>query len=396
MTIAIYSALLFSFAILTFARFTQSPLWMATLTPLASIIGSGFLIIGPILGAEFGAAAPVAMMVLCVLAYLFGHAIRTNIATAENAAPGSIIHRMDTVASWALGLAYIISVTYYLNLFGAFFMDLLPYTNPYLPKGITSAVLVGLMILGWIQGFHALERLEKVTVTVKLAIICALFVALSIWATQTLSSPPILLTGDVDLGTPAQLFLIFGLLVTVQGFETSRYMGADYPAQTRIRAMRHAQIITGVIYILYISLLVYFVPMPPTVTSETEIITIMAHVSGALPLLLITGALAAQFSAAVADIAGGGGLFSQLTNGRLSAKGAYALIAGIGLVLTWQFDVFAIIGLASRAFAFYYAIQSGIAAWIAYKNRARLGATGYTMLAMLGACIVLFGASVEG
>jgi hypothetical protein len=395
MTIAIYSALLLSFAVLTFARFTRSPLWMATLTPLASIIGSGFLIIGPILGAEFGAAAPVAMMVLCVLAYLFGHAIRTNIATAENAVPGSIIHRMDNVASWALGLAYIISVTYYLNLFGAFFIDLLPNPNPYLPKVITSAVLSGLMILGWTQGFHALERLEQVTVTVKLAIIFALFVALSIWATQTPSSPPIL-TGDVHLGTPSQLFLIFGLLVTVQGFETSRYMGADYPAHTRIRAMRHAQIIAGVIYILYISLLVYFVPMPPTVTSETEIITIMAQVSGALPLLLITGALAAQFSAAAADIAGGGGLFSQLTNGRLSPKGAYALIAGFGLVLTWQFDVFAIIGLASRAFAFYYAIQSGISAWIAYKNRAHWGVTGYTILAMLGVSIVLFGASVEG
>ena len=395
MTIAIYVALFLSFGVLTFARFTKSPLWMATLTPLASIIGSGFLIIGPILGAEFSAAAPIAMLALCALAYLFGHAIRSNIATAENAVPSSIVHRMDHLASWALGLAYIISVTYYLNLFGAFFMDLMPDTDPFLPKVVTSVVFFGLMILGWVQGFHALERLEKATVTIKLAIIFALFVALLIWATQTQPNVP-LSGGDVQLGSTSQLFLIFGLLVTVQGFETSRYMGADYPAQTRIRAMRHAQIIASVIYILYISLLVYFVPLPSTVTSETEIIDVMSQVSGALPLLLITGALAAQFSAAVADIAGGGGLFSQLTRGHLSAKGAYALIAGIGLVLTWQFDVFAIIGLASRAFAFYYTMQSAIAAWVAYKNRAHLGAAGYTILAVLGICIVVFGASIEG
>ena len=44
-------------AALTFGRFARSDTWRATVTPLASIIGSGFLISGPLLAKEFGSAA---------------------------------------------------------------------------------------------------------------------------------------------------------------------------------------------------------------------------------------------------------------------------------------------------------------------------------------------------
>ena len=41
---------------LTFGRFARSDSWRATVTPLASIIGSGFLICGPLLAREFRSA----------------------------------------------------------------------------------------------------------------------------------------------------------------------------------------------------------------------------------------------------------------------------------------------------------------------------------------------------
>ena len=54
--------------------------WRAIVTPLASIIGSGFLVIGPLLDYNYGYLAPIVMAGLCLTAYLFGGAIRRNIA----------------------------------------------------------------------------------------------------------------------------------------------------------------------------------------------------------------------------------------------------------------------------------------------------------------------------
>ncbi|HHC30178.1 MAG TPA: hypothetical protein ENK80_06440, partial [Rhodobacterales bacterium] len=44
------------------------PIWRAMITPLASIIGSGFLVLGPVLNHAYGLWAPAAMAVLCVVA----------------------------------------------------------------------------------------------------------------------------------------------------------------------------------------------------------------------------------------------------------------------------------------------------------------------------------------
>ena len=68
-------------AVLMHPRLSRAPLWLATITPLASIIGSGFLVLGPILRNSYGLYAPGIMLVLCAVAYLFGGAIRFNMAT---------------------------------------------------------------------------------------------------------------------------------------------------------------------------------------------------------------------------------------------------------------------------------------------------------------------------
>lgn len=56
-------------AILSFSGFARTPTWRATVTPLASILGSGFLICGPLLAREFGSAAIAAMAALLAIAY---------------------------------------------------------------------------------------------------------------------------------------------------------------------------------------------------------------------------------------------------------------------------------------------------------------------------------------
>tara|TARA_R110002051_G_scaffold271530_2_gene332022 strand:- start:8094 stop:8453 length:360 start_codon:yes stop_codon:yes gene_type:complete len=92
--------------------------------------------------------------------------------------------------------------------------------------------------------------------------------------------------------------------------------------------------------------------------SETALFDLMAIVTPILPLLLIAAAISAQFSAAVADTSGSGGLLTELTRWRILSRTGYAVLVKVGLCLTSTLSVFEIIGYASRAFALDYALQA--------------------------------------
>ena len=64
-------------------RLTKSESWQATLTPLSSIIGSGFLVIAPLLASVVGEYSPLAVTAIVVLAYAIGGVVRFNILHAE-------------------------------------------------------------------------------------------------------------------------------------------------------------------------------------------------------------------------------------------------------------------------------------------------------------------------
>ena len=190
--------------------------------------------------------------------------------------------------------------------------------------------------------------------------------------------------------------MAFGLLITVQGFETSRYLGAVYDAQTRIRSMRLAQWLSTLIYLIYILLISYVFAPNEMSSSETAIIDMMGIVAPILPFMLVAAAMASQFSAAIADTSGSGGLFSEVSRKRITEPQAYLALGIIGIALTWSADIFAIVSYASRAFAIYYGLQALLAAVIAKRRNdgwARIGFFG--LLAALGAAIAILGQAVE-
>ena len=192
------------------------------------------------------------------------------------------------------------------------------------------------------------------------------------------------------------IILLFGLIVTVQGFETSRYLGNEYDDETLIRSMRYAQWISTGIYLAYILLLAYTFRSGEFTLTETAIIDLMSKVAPILPALLIAAALSAQFSAAIADTGGCGGLVDELTQHKVSAKQTYLMICVVGIALTWFADIFAIISYASRAFAAYYALQCMVAASRSWTLRKSLmGTIAYGSLALLGLAILILGQSVE-
>ncbi|MGO4854646.1 hypothetical protein [Phaeovulum sp. W22_SRMD_FR3] len=377
--------------------------WRAMTTPLASIIGSGFLVLGPILNSAYGAWAPLAMALLCAMAWGFGAAIRFSMHASESDAPGPEITALENLSSWALGFAYIISVAYYLNLFGAFSVSLTAWDSEIAARGVTSAVFAVILITGWTKGFSALERMEYVSVGLKLAIIAGLLLGLAVFFGDHVQRGSLLLSPPQMTGWPA-VTLAFGLIVTVQGFETARYLGEEYDRPTRERAMRWAQILSSVIYLAYIALIAYAFAPAAVETDETAIIGMMRQVAPVLPFLLVAAALAAQFSAAVADTSGAGGLMSEVTRGKLSPRRAYLVLVLAGLALTWVADIYQIISYASRAFALYYALQAAIACRWAWRHLGRADSPwqghwrplSFAALAALGVAIVIFGRSLEG
>lgn len=381
-------------AILLYPRLANAPLWKAAITPLASIIGSGFLVLGPILDASYGRDALLVMAALCIVAYLFGAAIRFNIRHVEGQTTDGVIARLETVSSWALAFAYVVSVAYYLNLLGAFAVSLTDLDDAFHAKLVTSGVFVVILLVGWTQGFSALERMEQVTVGVKLSIIMGLLFGLG-WFFAERAGAGELIVKPSQISGWAAVTLAFGLLVTVQGFETSRYLGDEYDAGTRIRSMRLAQWVSAAIYLIYIAFLSFSFPPDMIELNETAIIDLMAIVAPILPMLLIAAALSAQFSAAVADTGGSGGLLVELTRGRISARAGYAMLVAAGLALTWGMSVFEIVSYASRAFAIYYGLQAAIAARAAASQGQMSRGGLFAGLSVLGLVIAIFGAPVE-
>ena len=389
-------ALLFLAALLS-PRVRENQLWRATVTPLASIIGSGFLIIAPLLGGIVGPKTPLAMLLIVITAYLIGSVIRHNICYAEqrteNRTASTIQFFLEHLSNFGLLGAYIISVAFYLRLMSAFILDgfgIFSETNANL---LTTAVLAFIGIVGWLRGLGALERLEEYSVSIKLAIIGAFLVGLTHFSASTglwdnVPSPP-------ERSTFETMRMLAGMLLVVQGFETSRYLGREYPAIVRVHSMQFAQIVSALIYIgfafLILPLLQY---LPAGQLDETAIINLSRHVSVVLPVMLIFAATMSQFSAAVADTLGGGGMISEESQAKIPPGYGYLAITICAILLVWSTSIFEIVAFASRAFAFYYFIQTLIAFHVATGQpggpKKWLRLTGFGLMAVLLAGVTIF------
>lgn len=399
------AALLFS------PRLTASPVWRATVTPLASIIGSGFLVSFPLLTHDLGSYAVIAMAGLVVFSYLLGAAIRFNILHGEPiflhgeslfAGGGrSWFGWVESLSHLALALAYFISVTYYLTLLSAFLLKGFGVTHPLAGKGVTTVLLLGIGAQGWLRGLHGLESVEEYAVGLKLAVIAAALAAL-VWFNIDLAMHGtwhvVEHTKPVDWQT---LRVVLGLLVVVQGFETSRFLAGTYTPELRVRTMRYAQWLSGFIYIAFFLLAMAAVEDPSALNDDaTGIVAVLEPAASSLVYLIIIGAVGAQLSAAVADAIGAGGLIEQVSGQRVDHRQAYPVIALIGVALTWSLDIFGVITLASRAFALFYLMQCVVAAGVALETPSLrypwLHAAGFLVLAAIALAVVVFGIPMEG
>jgi len=369
-------------------RIRESEEWAATATPLASIIGSGFLIVAPVLGGVVGPWAPVAMAGIVAVAWFLGGVVRYQIQHAEPLLAGGPAPRgvrgLEGLSDLAISLAYIVSVAFYVRLLSAFVLHGISESS-FHERILTSGTLLVIGVVGVRWGLSALERLETTAVATKLAIIAALLVGLVLHDGGQLAAGTLRLPRSGGAGLVHTLRVLAGLVLIVQGFETSRFLSAEHGAELRSRTLARAQLVTGAIYVAFVLLVTPVLFALGGAADETAIILVSGVVHPLLPGMLILAAVMSQFSAAVADTIGAGGLGSELSRKRVTPRAAYAAVCGLAIGLTWTADIFEVVALASRGFALYYALQCASAALIASSRGARLRAGWF---ATLGACML--------
>ena len=381
-------------------RLTKSESWQATLTPLSSIIGSGFLIIAPLLASVVGEYSPLAVTAIVVLAYAIGGVVRFNILHAEpllhDRKANPAIYKIDLFANTTLSLAYVTAVAFYLSLLSSFLLNYAGFENsPNLERTLTTIIIVFIATTGYIRGLGGLEKLEMYSMSLQLSIVAALLIGVFVYDYNFIQSERSLIFDYQDRHWITQACILCGILLVVQGFETSRFLGEKYSAEIRVQTMRRAQIISGVLYVVSVAALM---PIVQHIDLENiqiaEIVSTTGLAATALPLMLIVAAIMSQFSAAVADTVGAGCLASESSSGKLSTNYGYLVVSLFAILLVWTADLLGIIAFASRAFALYYLLQCVVALIAAhhyYERKAYcLHCTHFATVATILAFIVVF------
>ncbi|MGI9241866.1 MAG: hypothetical protein ACR2RV_13770 [Verrucomicrobiales bacterium] len=359
----------------------------ATSTPLASIFGSGFLVIVPILAGAVGEYSVMAMAAVCAFAYAVGAVIRFNIRHAEPVLadkPPEATLSLERCSDLALVAAYVISVCLYLHILSSFVLGGFHADTELNENILTSAVIVVIMVIGMTKGLDSLGKLEKFGLYITLLIIVLLLVGFTVYDVKAMGS-----TEGITMPSPSPhnaweiLTIVAGTLIVVQGFETTRYLGDEFDADTRVSASRWSQIISTVVYLVFIAVATPLVHTLNGQYDDNSLIHLARTASGLLVAPLIIAAAMSQFSAAVADTLGATGNMEEATQGHLKSKFGTILVGGGAIALSWSASTVEILAIASRAFAFYYMLQCLVAVTVCKSTPKRIGVVAI-------ACVLAF------
>jgi hypothetical protein len=182
------------------------------------------------------------------------------------------------------------------------------------------------------------------------------------------------------------LLVLGGIVITVQGFETVRFLDDAFDGPTRIWASRVAQLVAGSIYIGFVAAATPNMGLGTAAGGDRTLLDITNRIAPILALPLALSAVLSQFSAAIADTAAADGGMRGLSP---RVKGAVPyLISGLAAAaLAATVGTYTIVTVASRAFAAYYACEAVIALRTSHGIPRKIG---YGALAALMAAVTLF------
>ncbi|HLO81449.1 MAG TPA: hypothetical protein VK166_10840 [Chitinophagaceae bacterium] len=369
---------------------SRKELRTARTTPLASIFGSGLLVIVPILNASVGPYSVFAMAAVCALAYAMGSVIRFNIRHVEPLHEAGTISdrtaRNERTANLALVLAYAISVCLYIHILAAFLLGGLGMNTPFNENLVCIVIIVGIGVMGRFKGLDMLLILERWALVITGVLILLMIGGFAVFDWKAFSTNTLQLPVFPKQDWWTILTVLGGTLIVVQGFETSRYLGSEFDRELRIRSCRSSQIVSTVIYLVFVAVSTPLMHFLSNEVQDNGLLLLAAKAAAWLTIPLVIAAVLSQFSAAVADVVGGGGTVAESTGGRIDERRAYLLICGIAVVMAFA-STLTLISFASRAFAFYYFLQCLVAISVS-KNGTQKVAIG--VLAGILAFITLF------
>jgi hypothetical protein len=348
-----------------------SATYKATVVPLANIMDVGFIVLSPIIVVLVGYDAPWVMLALCLLAILMGFAISYNINNYEPlVGKPDKLHRWNSAALWSLVLASVANIAYYALLLMT--LVLLPIGDLYSPElasATAAALLAALMVYGFVKGLAKLNDLGDKTTAFNLAAIVAVLVAFAIFNIQRLVGTDFDWP-DFNAPNDAETFRkVLGLFALVQGFEASRYLGAYFSTEVRIKTMRSAQYIASIVFVLFVALSLILFATVKVKPDAAAIFTVSSEVSVFLPFLIMAAALGSELSAIVNATESRTDMLAQQVGDRLTKRWTFPLLLVPTILVVLLTDVTSAVALASRVFALYYLLQAYIAGRLAWRAK---------------------------
>ncbi|CAN5266927.1 hypothetical protein BH11ACT3_BH11ACT3_20550 [soil metagenome] len=360
----------------------------ASVTPLASILGSGLLIIVPVLERTLGVWAVVGIAAICAVAWLLGTVVRHNVTVVEHRlATGDLDHltvRLNRLGDGVIVIAYVISVALYLRIMAQYLVGFFAQGGSALWEPIIACLAVVLIVaIGIMRGFAGLDRLDRVSLAAVLILTMVLGGVLFFHDAAALVGGELPLPPAQNMSPLTTLPVLGGIIITVQGFETVRYLGDQYDAPTRVWASRLAQLIATAIYIGFVAVATPVMGLGTAAGPDTTLLDITGRIAPWLAIPLVLSAVLSQFSAAIADTAAADGNLRGLS--KWFRGNRPFVISGTAAILLAAFvPTLAIVAIASRAFAAYYAIQAVIAMRTSngWPRKLGFGALAVVMLAV--------------
>ena len=350
---------------------------VASVTPLASIFGSGFLIIVPVLERTLGALAIVGVIGVCALIWLVGTAIRHNVATveplAENGQLDAGTKRLEQASDVVIVVAYVISVALYLRIMSQYVIDFAFAGSDAAERGLASAAVLTIIAIGITRGFKGLDLIERLALAAVLTLTTVLGAALFFNDAGDLLGSGLEFPPVPDRGLVEILLVLGGVVITVQGFETVRYLTDEYDRETRIWACRLSQLVSASIYIAFIAVATPVMGLGTSDGADETLLDITSRVVPLLSLPLVIAAVLSQFSAATADTVAADGNLRNLFSKAMRGWRSFAVTGAGAILLIWIAPTFTIIAIASRAFAAYYALQCVVALRTSDSPAAKVG-----------------------
>jgi hypothetical protein len=323
-----------------------------------------------------GSLAAVGMAGVCLLAWTVGIAIRHNVATIEPLVrDGRLDHTtalIERASDLVIVLAYLISVALYVRILAQFVVGYVSTGSGYAESLLGVSVLALITLVGLVRGLSGLELLERVSLGAVLLLVSTIGAAfagedVSHLLGGGLHIPPL---PHASLGSV--LLVLGGILITVQGFETVRYL-QHIDRRARIAACRLSQLASSFVYVLLVILATPLMGLGTASGADDNLLEMIERVAPVLALPLVLCAVLSQFSAATADTEAGVGNLRVIGSSRFKGRLPYALVGAAAAILAATLATSVIIEVASRAFAAYYALQCISALRTSERPRERVG-----------------------